>query len=289
MPVTIETINLVGNRQKILFYRDIVYATARSQDLSPATYSIRRYSDYPDKEEGSLMKELPEWYYNEFQQIGTDYSDREEILKYDRKMGTIRNIAREAETMIKLIDIQPEHSILEIGCGTGEFSIELSKYCAQVLALDISQGMLDFAMDKAKVRGRNNVDFEKAGFLTFDPDERIFDTVISQLVLHHLPDFWKLIALKNINSMLKDGGKFYLKDVVYSSDTPDFDPFFSQTLQNLPPGAGDDMRYDIILHIKKEFSTFDWIMEELIEKAGFRIEEAIYKNGFMATYLCIKV
>ena len=235
------------------------------------------------------MKELPEWYYNEFQQIGTDYANREEILKYDRKMGTIRNIAKEAETMRKLIDIQPEHRILEIGCGTGEFSIELSKYCEQVLALDISQGMLDFAREKAKARCRDNVEFDNAGFLTFDPEGKKFDTVVSQLVLHHLPDFWKLTALKNINCMLKDGGKFYLKDVIYSSDTPDFDTFFSQILQNLPPEAGDEMRDDIRLHIKEEFSTFNWIMEELIGKAGFRIEEAICENGFMATYLCIKV
>jgi hypothetical protein len=29
-------------------------------------------------------------------------------------------------------------------------------------------------------------------------------------------------------------------------------------------------------------------MKGLIEQAGFRIEEYIHKNGFMATYLCVK-
>ncbi|MDP2216288.1 MAG: hypothetical protein Q8J68_03250 [Methanolobus sp.] len=48
------------------------------------------------------------------------------------------------------------------------------------------------------------------------------------------------------------------------------------------------MTHEYILHIKEEFSTFDWVIEELIEKASFRIEEAFYDNGFIATYLCIK-
>jgi hypothetical protein len=48
------------------------------------------------------------------------------------------------------------------------------------------------------------------------------------------------------------------------------------------------MAKDYILHIKEEFSTFDWVIEGLIEKAGFRIEEAFHENGFIATYPCIK-
>ncbi len=234
------------------------------------------------------MKELPEWYYAEFVQKGTDYTSQEEILSYDRKMRTIRNIAEEAETMIKLIDLQPKDNVLEIGCGTGEFSIELSKYCKEVLALDISQGMLEFAREKAKTRGRDNIEFINAGFLTFDPAGRKFDSVVTQLVLHHLPDFWKLIALRNVNSMLKPGGKFYLKDVVYSSKIQDFDQYFSEIFNNMPPETEDGIIDEIKFHIKEEFSTFDWVMEGLLENAGFRIEKSYYENGYMASYLCIK-
>lgn len=234
------------------------------------------------------MKELPEWYYDELIQIGTDYGSEEEVLNYDRKMATIRNIAEEAKNMCELIDIQPDDEILEIGCGTGEFSIELSKHCKQVTALDISQRMLDFAEKKVKSRQRENIRFSKAGFLTFDSGETKYDAVVTQLVLHHLPDFWKLIALKNIHSMLKEGGKFFLKDVVFSSKIPDFDAYFLQIFQNMPPESGDEIVNEMKLHIKEEYSTFDWVMKGLIEQAGFRIEKFDHQNGFMATYLCIK-
>ncbi|ETA68192.1 methylase involved in ubiquinone/menaquinone biosynthesis [Methanolobus tindarius DSM 2278] len=234
------------------------------------------------------MKELPEWYYDELIQIGTDYESEEEVMQYDRKMGSIRNIPKEAETMCKLISIQPDNEILEVGCGTGEFSIELSKHCKQVTALDISQKMLDFAEKKARSRQRDNIRFIKAGFLTFDSEETKYDAVVTQLVLHHLPDFWKFIALKNINSMLKSGGKFFLKDVVFSSDTPDFDTFFPQLFRNIPDEADDKVVEEMKLHIKEEYSTFDWTMKGLIEQAGFQIQEHDHKNGFMASYLCIK-
>jgi ubiquinone/menaquinone biosynthesis C-methylase UbiE len=234
------------------------------------------------------MKQLPEWYYDELIQVGTDYGSEDEVLQYDRKMASIRNIPKEAETMCKLIDIQPDNEILEIGCGTGEFSIELSKHCKQVTALDISQMMLDFAEKKAKSKQRDNVKFIKAGFLTFDSGDKKYDAVVTQLVLHHLPDFWKFIALKNINSMIKSGGKFFLRDVVFSSETPDFDTYFSELFQNMPPETDDKIIEEMKLHIKEEYSTFDWTMKGLIEQAGFRIEEHTHKNGFMATYLCIK-
>jgi ubiquinone/menaquinone biosynthesis C-methylase UbiE len=90
-----------------------------------------------------MMRELPEWYYDEFIQVGTDYTDKEEILHYDRKMQKIRDIGSEAETMLQLIGLQQEERVLEIGCGTGEFSIELSRHCKQVIALDVSGGCLN--------------------------------------------------------------------------------------------------------------------------------------------------
>lgn len=225
-----------------------------------------------------MTRKLPEWYYDEFIQIGTDYTDKEEI----------RNIGDEAQTMRRLINLQQENRVLEIGCGTGEFSIELSRHCKQVVALDVSEGMLEFAREKAKSKNRSNIQFIKGSFLTFEPDNGPFDAVVTQLALHHLPDFWKFIALQRISSMLKAGGRFYLKDVVFSSETLDFDCFISKLLQNIPEEVKDEVTKAYILHIKKEFSTFDWVIEGLIEKAGFRIEESFYENGFLGTYLCIK-
>jgi len=56
-------------------------------------------------------------------------------------------------------------------------------------------------------------------------------------------------------------------------------------VQNL---TGKEMAQDIEAHIRDEYSTLDWIMEGLIEKAGFCIDKLEYHNGFMGVYVCTK-
>lgn len=48
------------------------------------------------------------------------------------------------------------------------------------------------------------------------------------------------------------------------------------------------MAKDSIVAIREEYSTFDWIMEELLKRAGFSIDEVDYSDGFMAVYVCTK-
>ncbi len=42
-------------------------------------------------------------------------------------------------------------------------------------------------------------------------------------------------------------------------------------------------------HLRDEYSTCDWIMEGLLDKAGFDVEVADRKDDFLATYVCTKM
>jgi hypothetical protein len=41
-------------------------------------------------------------------------------------------------------------------------------------------------------------------------------------------------------------------------------------------------------HVKNEYSTMDWIMQGMIERAGFDIIDARDKHGFFGLYFCSK-
>ncbi len=41
-------------------------------------------------------------------------------------------------------------------------------------------------------------------------------------------------------------------------------------------------------HIREEYSTYDWVMEGLLARAGFEIKSAEYRGRFQATYVCAK-
>ncbi|HNR43529.1 MAG TPA: class I SAM-dependent methyltransferase [Methanofastidiosum sp.] len=225
------------------------------------------------------------YYFNEFKSLGTDYNDPEEIRIYDERMGKLRNIKKEIEDTINIIGLKKGDTLLEIGCGTGEFCIEAAKRCSKIIALDVSKNMLEYAKNKASNREITNISFVNAGFLSYQHEGKPVDLVVSSIALHHLPDFWKLMALKNINSMLKEKGKFYLHDVVFSFDIKNFEKAIECWINQT---NDDRMKKNMVNHISEEFSTTNWIMEKIIEHAGFNIESKEYKNVFFASYLCIK-
>lgn len=233
------------------------------------------------------MNRYPQWYYDEFKQIGVDYTDFEEVQAYDLRMRKSRDTEYEANCIRELLKIKDTDLILEIGTGTGELALRFSAYCRKVVAIDVSKTMISFAKMKAESQKKTNIHFCNAGFLTYENYDEPFDVIVTQLALHHLPDYWKMIALKRIYEMLKEGGKFYLRDVVFPSLVQDYDSYFNKIITDLKISAGDEIAEETEIHIREEFSTLDWIMEGLLKSAGFYIE-SVECDGFMAGYLCKK-
>ncbi|MGD9162426.1 MAG: hypothetical protein PVG39_28725 [Desulfobacteraceae bacterium] len=55
--------------------------------------------------------------YNEFRQAGADHSVAERAKAYDSKMEMFRDIKKETSILKELLDIQPNHRVLDIGAG----------------------------------------------------------------------------------------------------------------------------------------------------------------------------
>ncbi len=232
---------------------------------------------------------FPVWQYDEMQQVGTDYTDESQVEAYDQRMQRLRDVNEETEAIIKSINLKKNETILEIGTGTGSFAIEAAQHCAKVIAIDVSLKMLEFAQQKAQMMGIANVKFNHAGFLTYGHTGEPLDAIVSQLTLHHLPDFWKIIALRRIFEMLKDGGKFYLRDAVYSFEVDNYKNFFDNLIDGVKNVAGVELANDLEIGVREEYTTLDWIMEGLLKRAGFYIDKADYFEGFIAVYICTKL
>ena len=149
--------------------------------------------------------------------------------------------------------------------------------------------MLGYAKRKAGSRGVGNVDFLQGGFLTYQHKGAPLDAIVSQLALHHLPDFWKQVALIRMAGMLKDGGKLCLRDVMFSFDVREYESFFSGYLAGVSRTVGSEFADRVASHVQREYSTMDWIMEGMIERAGFTVERVRKREGFLGLYLCRKV
>lgn len=228
------------------------------------------------------------WYYDEFKQIGVNFENEEEVKQYDEKYKKIRNLDQEVNGIAKALGLNSNSVVLEIGTGTGETAIRLSKICKQVYACDVSQTMLDYAIKKAKNLGLKNIEFQHSGFLNYYLEPASCDAVVTQLALHHLPDFWKSVALQRICRSLKNEGKLFLLDSILSFDILSYDKTIPNVIDMAKNTVGERIAAEIITNIRDEYPTYNWILEGMLERTGFKILNSTKYTDIMTSLLCIK-
>ena len=234
------------------------------------------------------MATTQRWFYDEMKHAGVDYADPAQAQVYDERHEKFRDYRRTSEAILKRLGLGAEHTVIDIGAGTGAFTVLAAIHCKRVYAVGVSPAMLDCARIKAKQLGLTNILFCPGGFLTYVHAAEPADAIVSIAALHHLPDFWKQIGLKRAAGMIKPGGQLYLFDVVFPSDTDDYAACFDEWIGSMAQKVGREFAIEAETHIRDEFSTFDWIMQGLLERAGFRIDQAEYENGFGASFLCTR-
>lgn len=235
------------------------------------------------------MSVTPAWFYDELKQIGTDFDDSSQVEAYDRNQKSSTTEAEQA--LINRLGISEKHSVIDIGAGTGTFAIQAALTGAYVYAVDVSQVMLAYAQQKASYANAiNNIEFHHSGFLTYEHKSDLVDFVVTKSALHHLPDFWKMVAFLRMNTMLKNGGILYLRDAIFSFNPVEYQSHIKAWIERVgkPPGEGFT-KLDFETHVREEHSTFGWIIEGMLKQAGFVIEEADYFAPEYAQYFCRKI
>lgn len=237
---------------------------------------------------GDLMKKYPQWYFNE-KQIGIDYLDSEVAGDYNNQHQTFRDFKREAEHIAHILNIGPQDTIIDFGCGTGGIALNLAKYCKKVICVDISNSMLEILKANAEKENINNIETCCAGFLSYKHNGDPVDKIITSFAMHHLPDFWKSIALLQMAETLKKEGKLYLVDVVFTFEVGDYKKNIENFVANMQKEAGDFMADEAIVHIRDEFSSYDWIIEGLFKNTGFSIDSKNIEADNLVSYICTKL
>lgn len=226
--------------------------------------------------------------FNEFRHVGVDYNNNNKVEIYDKEMGSFRDFEAESKNIIQHINLKADDRIIELGTGTGNFAINASRICKEVFAVDISKSMLQYAKKKADKNNVHNIHFIHAGFLSYEHTGGQVDAIVTDVALHHLPDFWKQIALCRINKMLKPGGIFYLADQIYSFPLNQYKEKLQQWIDfNGERSQMESFRKDVEMSVKEEYSTFLWIMDQMLINAGFSTDKLEQKE-FFTVYLAKK-
>jgi len=120
--------------------------------------------------------------------------------------------------MLDLAHIQPGQRILDIAAGAGEPAVSAAERVGPsgyVLATDISEGIVELALQVARERGLKQVDTRAMDGEKLDLPDGSFDAVLCRLGLMYMPH--PVAALREWRRALRAGGRVAV--VVYS--TPD--------------------------------------------------------------------
>jgi ubiquinone/menaquinone biosynthesis C-methylase UbiE len=132
---------------------------------------------------------------------------------------------------------QPGERLLEVGVGTGYYSLDLAEWVAPTGTLelfDLQQKFLDHTMRAAAERGLTNLIPSQGDARALPYDDASIDAVILTAVLGEIPD--RAAALRQIRRVLKPDGRLVVGELFG-------DPHFTSrsSLKRLGIEAGFDL------------------------------------------------
>jgi ubiquinone/menaquinone biosynthesis C-methylase UbiE len=233
------------------------------------------------------LHDLPGWLLNELASAGRENLDPDHVLRYDDKEDAAS--ADEVE-LCHSLGMTGESTVVEFGSGTGQFAVAVASQCQRLVAVDVSEVMISALRSKIARLALSNVEMVQAGFLTYRHEGRPADIVYSRYALHHLPDFWKADALRRIASILRSGGHFRLWDVIYNFEPQEArDRIEAWCSTGGASTLNEWTRSELEEHVRDENSTYRWLLEPMIERAGLSIQAVEFSNdGLVGRYVLRK-
>lgn len=160
-------------------------------------------------------------------------------------------------------------NLLDVGCGTGAFTIAAAKRGYEALGLSWDERNQRVAEERAKLCGADHASFEIQDVRSLDKRTDLFakgDYVISLECIEHILDDVKL--MKAMAACLKPGGRLLLTTPNYRSwPISQYD-------------SGPFKQEETGWHVRRSYSPS--MLRELYAQAGLSVEEISYCSGSLS-------
>lgn len=232
-------------------------------------------------------------------------SSREEIRqRFDGDVERFSNLETgqltviDAALCLELISdaakrINPEaQSILDIGCGGGNFTLKILSVLPGLdsTLVDLSMPMLNRAFERVKEASGKEPKILQADILGTELPAEEYDIVLAGAVLHHLREDadWEQV-FKNIYQSLKPGGSFWISDLI-THDHPAVEHMFKDRYGDYLEGlGGEEYRKKVQDYVEWEDTPRSvYFQLDLMKKCGFSGVEILHKNSSFAAFGGIK-
>jgi len=121
-----------------------------------------------------------------------------------------RKVWQNPDEILNAVKIEPSFAVVDLGCGSGYFTVPLARRVKMVYAIDVQKEMLDFLKDKIKKQNIKNVKplLTKPNEIPLESDS--VDLLVSVNTVHEFDDKAKII--KEMSRVVKKNGKLLIVD-----------------------------------------------------------------------------
>lgn len=232
------------------------------------------------------MTDRAAWWPDELAYAGPEHLDPTYVAGYERKAGYDPT---DDVAVLAGLGIGPASRVVDLGAGTGSFALAAARLVGSVVAVDVSEPMVDALRGRATELGVTNVEVVHAGFLSYEHTGPPVDAVFTRNALHQLPDLWKAVALDRIAGIVRPGGVLRLHDLVFDIEPGDA----PARIEAWMAGAVDDPAVgytaaELAEHLRSEFSTYRWLLEPMLDRVGFDVVDCTYRRSAYGAYTCVR-
>jgi SAM-dependent methyltransferase len=148
------------------------------------------------------------------------------MLGYSEKVidslppGTVESFAGTGNPF-SMGDLRHGETVLDIGCGAGFDSLIAARQVGEtgrVIAVDMTQAMLDKAAAGARETRIANIEFREGFAEALPAKDASIDVVISNGVINLCPD--KMAVMREVHRVLRPGGRAQIADIVVHKEVP---------------------------------------------------------------------
>jgi ubiquinone/menaquinone biosynthesis C-methylase UbiE len=141
------------------------------------------------------------------------WDDRVEAWEQVAASGAFREIR---DRILELAEPREDVVVVDLGAGTGLLALALAPRVQELVAVDISERMLERLDDTAAADGIDNVEPLVADLRRLPLEDESATLVVSNYAFHHLDDPGKELALAEARRILRPGGRLVICDMMFS-------------------------------------------------------------------------
>ncbi|WP_437223097.1 class I SAM-dependent methyltransferase [Planctomicrobium sp. SH661] len=202
-------------------------------------------------------------------------------------------LALELVTQAALAVNPAPRSVLDLGCGAGNFTLRLLTACdsvEEVVLLDLSGPMLDRAAERIQEGRKIKVTKLQGDLRTLPFDSRQYDVILAGAVLHHLrTDTQWEETFRRIATSTAPGGSFWIFDLISHGNPAVQALMWKRYGEYLTSLNGPEYRDKVFAYATYEDSPRPLPYQlSLLARSGFEDVELLHAHACFAAFGGIK-